>query len=110
MRREPEEGKKKKKDKKKKEPKDPKATKKPKADKKGKKKDRQTTTTLPPTTTGEARSQVSAWMTWTWVNVFDFVSVLPLAIPTEPPTEPEPYTEYSYPDIGKWHTLNALKG
>ncbi|XP_071338522.1 inactive carboxypeptidase-like protein X2 [Trachinotus anak] len=73
VRRAPGEGKKKKKDKNKnKEPKDPKATKKPKTDKKGKKKDRQTTTTtLPPTTT---------------------------AIPTEPPTEPEPYTDYPYPD------------
>ncbi|XP_060928388.1 inactive carboxypeptidase-like protein X2 [Limanda limanda] len=70
VRRAPEEGKKKKKDKKKnKEPKDPNATRKPKTDKKGKKKDRQTTTTLPPTTT---------------------------ATPTEP--EPEPYTDYSYPD------------
>ncbi|KAM7391591.1 hypothetical protein PAMP_022271 [Pampus punctatissimus] len=78
IRRAPEEGKKKKKDKKKnKEPKDPNATKKPKTDKKGKKKDRKTTTTtttttLPPTTT---------------------------VIPTEPPTEPEPYTDYLYPDI-----------
>ncbi|XP_078107819.1 uncharacterized protein aebp1b [Sander vitreus] len=73
VRRAPDDSKKKKKDKKKnKEPKDPKATKKPKTDKKKKKKDRQTTTTLPPTTT---------------------------AIPTEPPTEPEPYTDYQYPDI-----------
>ncbi|XP_070759742.1 inactive carboxypeptidase-like protein X2 [Enoplosus armatus] len=74
VRRAPDEGKKKKKDKKKnKEPKDPNATKKPKTDKKGKKKDRQTTTTtLPPTTT---------------------------AAPTEPPTEPEPYTDYPYPDV-----------
>ncbi|KAF1389807.1 hypothetical protein PFLUV_G00077370 [Perca fluviatilis] len=73
VRRAPDESKKKKKDKKKnKEPKDPNATKKPKTDKKKKKKDRQTTTTLPPTTT---------------------------EIPTEPPTEPEPYTEYQYPDI-----------
>ncbi|XP_072244389.1 inactive carboxypeptidase-like protein X2 [Leuresthes tenuis] len=72
VRRAPDEGKKKKKDKKKnKEPKDPNATKKPKTDKKGKKKDKKTTTTtLPPTTT---------------------------TIPTEPPTEPQPYTDY-YPD------------
>ncbi|XP_008300253.1 inactive carboxypeptidase-like protein X2 [Stegastes partitus] len=66
-----EEGKKKKKDKNKNKNKDPNATKKPKTDKKGKKKDRQTTTTLPPTTT---------------------------ALPTEPPTEPESYTDYPYPD------------
>ncbi|XP_062272813.1 inactive carboxypeptidase-like protein X2 isoform X1 [Scomber scombrus] len=74
VRRAPDEGKKKKKDKKKnKEPKDPNATKKPKTDKKGKKKDKKTTTTtLPPTTT---------------------------AIPTEPPTEPEVYTDYPYPDV-----------
>ncbi|XP_074526302.1 adipocyte enhancer-binding protein 1 [Halichoeres trimaculatus] len=70
VRRAPEEGKKKKKDKKKN--KDPNATKKPKTDKKGKKKDKQTTTTPPPTTT---------------------------AIPTEPPTEPETYTDYAYPDL-----------
>ncbi|XP_034025763.1 inactive carboxypeptidase-like protein X2 isoform X2 [Thalassophryne amazonica] len=71
LKRDTEDGKKKKKDKKKKkEPKDPKATKKPKAEKKGKKnKARQTTTTLPPTTT---------------------------TIPTEPPTQTEPY--YNYPD------------
>nr|XP_046242814.1 inactive carboxypeptidase-like protein X2 [Scatophagus argus]XP_046242815.1 inactive carboxypeptidase-like protein X2 [Scatophagus argus] len=75
VRRQSDEGKKKKKDKKKnKEPKDPKATKKPKTEKKGKKKDKLTTTTLPPTTT---------------------------PIPTEPPTEPEPepYTDYPYPDV-----------
>ncbi|CAJ1067981.1 inactive carboxypeptidase-like protein X2 [Xyrichtys novacula] len=72
VRRAPEEGKKKKKDKKKnKEPKDPNATKKPKTDKK-KKKDKQTTTTPPPTTT---------------------------AIPTEPPTEPDSYVDYPYPDV-----------
>ncbi|KAG7490517.1 inactive carboxypeptidase X2 [Solea senegalensis] len=80
VRREPEEGKKKKKDKKKnknKEPKDPSATKKPKTDKKGKKKDKKKTTTLPPTTT---------------------------VIPTEPPTEPEAYTDYPYldPDQDYW--------
>ncbi|XP_047237485.1 inactive carboxypeptidase-like protein X2 isoform X1 [Girardinichthys multiradiatus] len=70
LRRAPEEDKKKKKDKKKnKEPKDPNATKKPKADRKGKKKDRQTTT-LPPTTT---------------------------TVPTEPPTEPHAEPDY-YPD------------
>ncbi|MED6280579.1 hypothetical protein CHARACLAT_012158 [Characodon lateralis] len=70
LRRAPEEDKKKKKDKKKnKEPKDPNATKKPKADRKGKKKDRQTTT-LPPTTT---------------------------TVPTEPPTEPPAEPDY-YPD------------
>ncbi|KAM9743208.1 inactive carboxypeptidase-like protein X2 isoform 2-T2 [Menidia menidia] len=77
VRRAPDEGKKKKKDKKKnKEPKDPNATKKPKSEKKGKKKDKQTTTTtLPPTTT---------------------------AIPTEPPTEPQPYTDYPDPDDAYW--------
>ncbi|KAM8865036.1 adipocyte enhancer-binding protein 1 [Synchiropus picturatus] len=74
VRRAPQDGKKKKDKKKNKEPKDPGATKKPKSEKKGKKKDKQkiTTTTQPPTTT---------------------------ASPTEPPTEPETYTDYSYPDI-----------
>ncbi|KAM3868341.1 uncharacterized protein aebp1b [Diretmus argenteus] len=78
VRREPEEGKKKKKDKKKnKEPKDPNATKKPKTDKKGKKnKDRQPTTTIPTTTT---------------------LPPTTTAIPTEPPEEPDSYRDY-YPE------------
>lgn len=34
-----------------------------------------------------------------------FVYLLPLVIPTEPPTEP--YTEYAYPDSGELHTCGT---
>lgn len=51
------------------------------------------------------QSQVRTWVTWTLDECcWPFVSLLPPAIPTEPPTEPEPYTDYPYPDVGEWHT------